>query len=429
MYFKHFNLKARPFENTPDPAFFFLGAQYRDVLTAMIHSVVSRKSLMVVSGPIGSGKTTLGRTLTRFLPEKTQVVSVLHPLTAFGELLAFVAHGLGLDQLPESRLLLIEAVRHNLENLHRGGGSLLLLIDEAQLLQDESLEEIRLLTNLETEKVKLVQIILLGQPELLHTLKRSELRQLRQRISTTKILEPLDGEQTINYIRHRLKVAGARLEIFDQDALRMIYELTGGIPRVINQLCDQSLLEAFAARQERVIVEAVSRAAADVGLSRFGWSPGFKAEIPELKAPTLESWPSRKPEPLSPFPSVTAPPQPEPAGPSFEPKPHVSPPKPSRPRLEEDVAAEFEEGPATAESATILAALTDEPPLVRSRPSWFLPLFLMGLGLLALVLSLFLFFGRAIEPKSPLTATPSGSGAPSKSIGQIPIIPPPTKGD
>ena len=150
MYQNHFSLAVMPFESTPDPAFIYLRDQYRDALAGMIHAVVARKALMVVAGPIGSGKTTLGQALTRYLPDKTQLIPIIHPMSDQGELITFLAHQLELPITAVPRLVLIENVRQRLLEIGASGGRVVALIDEAQLLTDESLEEIRLLTNLET---------------------------------------------------------------------------------------------------------------------------------------------------------------------------------------------------------------------------------------------------------------------------------------
>ena len=275
MYTNHFNLEVLPFESTPDPAFFYPGPQYRETLAAMIHCVASRKSLMVVSGPIGSGKTTLGRTLTRYLSEGTQLISILHPFSARGELISFVAQQVGLKGLTGSKLLQVEELNKRLIQLTNQGKRILIIVDEAQLLSSEDMEEIRLLTNLETETTKLIQIILLGQPELIQHLQATEARPLRQRLSSVKILKPLERSQVINYVRHRLKVAGGDPELFSPEALEAVALASTGIPRLINQICDQALLNAFSGEAglvDRTMVEQV--------VSEMTAGQGLPAQLP-----------------------------------------------------------------------------------------------------------------------------------------------------
>ncbi|MBW1713136.1 MAG: Flp pilus assembly complex ATPase component TadA [Deltaproteobacteria bacterium] len=376
MYQEHFNLRALPFEGTPDPAFFFLGPQYRETLAAMIHCVVSRKSLMVVSGPIGSGKTTLGRTLARYLPEKTNLVSIVHPLAAQGEMITFVAHQAGLKEIPEPRLFLIEALEKNLINLYEGGGRLLVVIDEAQLLSDENLEEIRLMSNLETDTAKLIQVILLGQPELIDTLNRPQVRQLRQRLAVIKILEAMDEAQTVNYIEHRLKVAGGQPEIFSPQARQLVARFSGGIPRIVNLLADTALLNAFAAGQETVEVKAVEEAAAELRLAPV--QPGGPAQGP---APPPGSEIPREP---------SAGPEP---GPEAEPEPTPEAEKESASDAETEPKPEAESQPDWSELKIVEDSET--PPLAAR--SWVRGLVLLIIALAALGVSLWLYLSHPLS--------------------------------
>ena len=295
MYTNHFKLEVLPFESTPDPAFFFPGPQYRETLAAMIHCVASRKSLMVVSGPIGSGKTTLGRTLTRYLSEGTRLISILHPFTARGELISFVAHQVGLEELSGSKLIQVEELQNRLVQLAGQGKRILIIIDEAQLLSSEDMEEIRLLTNLETETAKLVQIILLGQPELIQHLQATEARPLRQRLSSVKILKPMERSQVINYIRHRLKVAGGDPDLFSQEALEAVAVASTGIPRLVNQICDQALLNAFAVEAPQVDRAAVSQVVSDMSVGQGLPAPLLREEEPaageKARVPAKEKTP------------------------------------------------------------------------------------------------------------------------------------------
>ena len=266
MYLKHFGLAALPFESTPDPAFVYLRDQYRATLAAMILAITSRKALAVVSGPVGSGKTTLGQTLMRYLPEGTAAFSVPQPGSDFGDILYRIAEEVGLENPPQARLKLIETLKTNLQSLIVHGGRLVIIIDEAQTLDAASLEGIRLLTNLETAKTKLVQMILLGQPELIDRLSQPEMTQLRQRVSVLRALEPLTEEQTAAYIGHRLKVAGGGVDLFNQSALKLIHAASGGIPRLINQICDGALLQAFLAKDEKVGAGMVIQGIEEMGL-------------------------------------------------------------------------------------------------------------------------------------------------------------------
>ena len=370
MYRQHFHLEASPFEPTPDPAFFYLGPQYRETLAAMIHCVVSRKALMVISGPIGSGKTTLGRTLTRYLPEGTKLVSVLHPFDSQGELMIFIAHRLGISEPPESKLLLTQAVNDKLAQLVGAGGRLLVIIDEAQLLSEENLEEIRLLSNLETETVKLIQVILLGQPELVAHLNAPGAKAIKQRMSAIKILKPLDEEQTKGYIRHRMKVAGGDPEAFTPEALELIAASAGGIPRVINQICDASLLNAFASDQGRVDRDAVEEAVTALVEEDEARAQEETAKI-DQKAP---------------------------AGPeSAKTRLELAQPPPQKEAEEPAQPAAGEAAPVKDEVSTKVFPRTrvdPSPRVARGQGSWFMAVALLVLSLAALTASLFVYFDR-----------------------------------
>jgi type II secretory pathway predicted ATPase ExeA len=178
MYQDYFGLNKLPFENTPDPAFFFMGARYRETLALMIHSVISRKGLICITGSVGTGKTTLSRALIGHLPEGTKVISLVHPKAKPTELTSFVAHSLKLTQTPVSHLLLNELIREELIKIDDAGGRCVLIIDEAQFMSDELFQEVLFFTNLETSRHKLIQIFLLGQKELLDKINSPEMRQL-----------------------------------------------------------------------------------------------------------------------------------------------------------------------------------------------------------------------------------------------------------
>ncbi len=264
MYQEHFNLTDLPFENTPNPAFFYGGGQYRECLSAMLHYAANRRGIMGLSGPIGVGKTTLVHTLRRVLPDNTKVISLIHPESTPMELLTYVAQGLDLEAMPGSRLQAVEVVRNELVRLDEAGGVCLLIVDEAQLLTTELMEQIRLLSNLETEIHKLIQIILVGQPELVKLLNQPELAAVRQRVSLMKVLSALSPEESLYYIAHRLARAGSGLELFSDQALKTVIGYSGGIPRIINQLCEGALVSAFGTESDMVEVSDVEEAAASL---------------------------------------------------------------------------------------------------------------------------------------------------------------------
>jgi type II secretory pathway predicted ATPase ExeA/cell division protein FtsN len=266
MYQDYFGLNTLPFENTPDPAFFFMGARYRETLALMIHSVISRKGLICITGSVGTGKTTLSRVLVSHLPKDTIVISLIHPEAKPNEFISFVANGLKLTQTPDSPILLNELIRDELVKIDEAGGRCVLIIDEAQFMSDELFREVLFFTNLETSQHKLIQIFLLGQKELLDKLNRPEMRQLSQRISVTTFLRSMDRTQSIQYIKHRLTKAGGSLDIFSDEALDLIVTNSGGIPRIVNRICDATLLKIFMLQKETAETAEVQMAISDLGL-------------------------------------------------------------------------------------------------------------------------------------------------------------------
>lgn len=266
MYLNHFGLKQLPFENTPDPDCFFMGARYRETLALMKHGVIARKGLMCITGPIGSGKSTLAIVLTENLPEQSIVLNISHPGATPLELGYAVSEGLGLKNIPDSPLKMTDAIKAALIEKNRAGFYCVMIIDEAHLMQDALFETILVLTNLETREYKLLQILLLGQRELLDKLGLPRFRQLLQRISLNKIMEPMNKEQSVQYIQHRFKKSGGSAQVFDKSALYMIADTSGGLPRRINTLCDAALLSVFIRQKKNLDSDDVIRAAGDIGL-------------------------------------------------------------------------------------------------------------------------------------------------------------------
>ncbi len=297
MYQEYFNLNSLPFENSPDPEFFFMGHRYREILALMIHGVVSRKGLICITGPIGSGKTTLAAVLTGYLPADTLVINMTHSKASPDEMLAYLAQQLGVTQYPDSPLLQTETIRQELVKRDNTDLHCVLIIDESQYMSDALMQEIVVLTNLETPRRKLIQILLLGQKEFIGKLNRPELRQLKHRIFVTRSLAAMDPEQSFQYIRHRLQVANGGLDIFSSDALDLIFKYSGGIPRLINRLCDAALLGAFTTRKQRVEEKDVRNANVDLGMqldthvSAYRQTlrrPGMRSQSISAHAPTSE---------------------------------------------------------------------------------------------------------------------------------------------
>jgi len=262
MYTDFFRLREPPFSLTPDPRYLFMSERHREGLAHLLYGVQQPGGFVQLTGEIGSGKTTLCRCLVNQLPPETNVALVLNPRLTAIELLATVCDELRIPYPAhtESIKVLIDALNQYLLEMHAQGRRTVLIIDEAQNLQTDVLEQIRLLTNLETSQEKLLQIILIGQPELLSILRRKGLQQLAQRITARYHLLSLSRSETYDYVRHRLMVAGAKDPIFTTWAMRCIYRLSGGVPRIINIICDRALLGAYATDRHHVTADIVTRA-------------------------------------------------------------------------------------------------------------------------------------------------------------------------
>ena len=268
MYTAFFGLREKPFALSPDPRFLFLSAAHREALAHLLYGIEQGEGFIAVTGEVGTGKTTLCRTLLRRLGPEVEVAFLFNPKLSARELLESIVIELGLEKRGASARELIDELNHFLLERRQHGRRVLLIIDEAQGLASDTLEQIRLLSNLETETEKLIQILLLGQPELDTMLESDELRQLRQRIAVRWQLAPLSRDETAEYVRHRLRVsAGAdRDHIFSDTALREIYRRSAGVPRIVNLLCDRALLAGFGDGAPTIDVPHVSRAARETAV-------------------------------------------------------------------------------------------------------------------------------------------------------------------
>ncbi|MDP5293450.1 AAA family ATPase [Oceanimonas sp. CHS3-5] len=285
MYGDYFGLTDLPFSIAPDPRFLYLSQQHREALAHLQYGLNCPGGFVLLTGEVGTGKTTVCRCLLEQVPEHTDLAFILSPGGTAAELLAAICQELNitLPEPPDVRLL-TSAIHHHLLESHAQGRHTVLLIDEAQNLSVELLEQIRLLTNLETNTHKLLQIMLLGQPELAEKLARPELRQLSQRITARYHLAPLSFDEMRAYIAHRLSVAGIEAQLFQPASLRRLYRLTGGVPRLINVICDRALLGAFVQRLPRVDLATLDRAAVEVLGSPL---PRSRRRAPALAAALL----------------------------------------------------------------------------------------------------------------------------------------------
>jgi general secretion pathway protein A len=268
MYYRYFGLQEEPFSIAVNPKYLFMSTRHRDALAHLLYGVGAGGGFILLTGEVGTGKTTINRCLMQQLPMETDVAVILNPALNAEELLATVCDELEINYEPGTSSLKVLTDRLHaflLEN-HGRGRNTVLMIDEAQHLQFEVLEQIRLLTNLETNTRKLLQIILVGQPELSVMLAKPELRQLSQRITARYNLKPLDFEETDAYIRHRLQVAGlpANQELFPRSVVKGIFKYSRGIPRLINILCDRMLLGTYGQNKPRVDRSMLRQAAGEV---------------------------------------------------------------------------------------------------------------------------------------------------------------------
>ncbi len=267
MYLTFFGLAEKPFAITPDPRYLYLGAHHADALAHLVYGINEAGGFIQLTGEVGTGKTTTIRSLLARAPKNAEIALILNPKLSPMEFLRSLCEelGLGVSDVAENNTKeLVDQLNRYLLRAHARGRRVVLIVDEAQNLSPEVLEQIRLLTNLETETQKLLQIILIGQPELRKLLAREDLRQLAQRITGRYHLDPLSREETAAYIRHRLRVAGATRDVFTRAALREIYRVSGGIPRLINIVCDRALLGAYTQDQHQVSAPLVRRAGAEV---------------------------------------------------------------------------------------------------------------------------------------------------------------------
>ena len=285
MYLRYFGLNEPPFSITPDPAFVFLSPRHRDALAHLMYGIGKGGSggFVQLTGEVGTGKTTLCRCLLEQVPEGTRIALLLNPLVTPRELLAAISEELEIDirGSVDSTRLLVDGLNRYLLDAHMRGERVVVVIDEAQNLSPEALEQVRLLTNLETSKEKLLQIVLLGQPELRELLQRRNLRQLAQRITARYHLSPLGPKDTHLYIRHRMQIAGAQRNPFRRNAMNALYQRSQGIPRLINIIADRSLVAAFANERLDVTARMVHEAANEVQLGerqvkrvRWPWLAG-----------------------------------------------------------------------------------------------------------------------------------------------------------
>lgn len=266
MYLEFFGISDKPFQITPDTRFLYLTPRHRDGLAHLLYGADEAGGFILLTGEVGTGKTMLCRSVLEQMPDHVNVALILNPRQSSRELIASICDELNIPYRRSTTSLkyLVDRLNLYLLKQHAQGKRTVLVIDEAQNLRAEVLEQIRLLTNLEVATQKLLQIILIGQPELQAILARPELRQLTQRITARFHLTPLSREETAAYIRHRLQIVGFKGELFSSGAINMVHKLSGGVPRLVNNICERSMMGAYGENVHRIDKSLVSKAAGEV---------------------------------------------------------------------------------------------------------------------------------------------------------------------
>jgi general secretion pathway protein A len=270
MYLDYFGLQEAPFSIAPDPRYLFMSERHREALAHLMYGIRSEGGFVLLTGEVGTGKTTVCRCLLEQLPDNCEVAFVLNPKVTSRELLATICDelGIGYPEGNQSVKVFVDRINAHLLANHAAGRHTVVIIDEAQNLGPAVLEQLRLLTNLETNREKLLQIILLGQPEFRDMLARQELRQFSQRITARYHLTPLNYTEMVSYVRHRLQVAGLApiscQTLFPSRVLRRLYRISGGVPRLVNLLCDRALLGVYAGETREVSPAILAQAAQEV---------------------------------------------------------------------------------------------------------------------------------------------------------------------
>ncbi|MCW9013042.1 MAG: AAA family ATPase [Gammaproteobacteria bacterium] len=274
MYYEHFGLSENPFSIAPDPRYLYMSERHREALAHLVYGLNSDGAFILLTGDVGTGKTTVSRCLLEQIPDDTNLALVLNPKVSALELLETICDELLGRHAPAEQVhnsvghvsikILVDIINRYLLEAHAQGKKTVVLIEEAQNLDLDVLEQLRLLTNLETNEHKLLQIILLGQPELLDVLDKPELSQLAQRITARYHLSPLNEKEMVSYVSHRLAVAGCRQKLFPALTLKRLYKLSKGIPRVVNVLCDRALLGSYVQNKTQVDIKTLENAAREV---------------------------------------------------------------------------------------------------------------------------------------------------------------------
>jgi len=271
MYCQYYELKERPFNVTSDPAFFFLSQKHKEALSHLFYGISQRKGIIVITGEIGTGKTTLCRFFLSQLNKDIKTAFILNPYLSEVQLLEAIINDFGIPAKGTSRLSLINELNRFLLRESESGNNVLLIIDEAQNLKAHQLEQVRLLSNLETDKNKLLQTVLVGQPELNRKLNLASLRQLQQRIMVRYHITPLDKEEVGFYVGFRLQAAGSNGRIrFSDEAIQAVFDYSRGVPRLINMICERALLAGFVRETDIIDADIIQRCVDELQVNLVG---------------------------------------------------------------------------------------------------------------------------------------------------------------
>jgi len=374
MYKSYFGLREAPFAISPNPRYLYMSALHREALAHLLYGIRSDGCMILLTGEVGTGKTTLCRCLLEQLPEDTEVAVILNPRLSARELLRTVCEELSLLQGNSTGSIktYVDALNAHLLQAHAADRTVAIIIDEAQNLAVDVLEQLRLLTNLETPTRKLLRILLLGQPELRDMLERPELSQVNQRITSRYHLTPLQSVDADKYIRHRLSVAGDNSgTIFTKKAIRHAISLTGGIPRLINILCDRALLGAYAINADQVDLKIMKRAGEEIFPKKYKKARRraktiayAAASVVLLAIPLLVLAPDWLAPEQGSTPAVQTGPQDHPT----ETAPQLQPPEQQEPAAQ-DPSAHSPQQPPEQQLATGITDNAPEPPIGDNPPA------------------------------------------------------------
>ncbi len=296
MYRSHYNIRERPFEISTDTRFLWMGEKHKEALAMLKYGVLARKGFLLLTGDVGTGKTTLVNALMESLNENTLVANITDPLLEPIDFFNFIAASFGMEERFDNKVDFLLRFAEFLRQENAAGKNVLLILDEAHRFSKDLLEQFRLLSNIELPEKKLINMFLVGQNEFNRTLMSTDCRALRQRITLTYNIKPLSEAETLEYIRHRLKVAGTEAEIFHRKAVGEVYRFSQGYPRLINIICDHALLTGFVRQANKITPTIIKECSQELCLMgdtiRISSSDFFDGTDPASPSPPPETSPA-----------------------------------------------------------------------------------------------------------------------------------------